>query len=83
MDCCTVSPKVAALIVLTKLDKTPVAVNLESVKYVESVPDTVVFFMNGDSIIVRESLEDFVEKSNSLKARLYRASLDREEGVVD
>lgn len=46
------------MIMLTRLDKSRVLVNLETVKYFESTPDTLVFFVNGDSLIVQEPLEE-------------------------
>ena len=46
------------MILLTKLDSRKILINLETVKYLESIPDTLVFFMNGESVIVRESLEE-------------------------
>jgi len=47
-----------AVILLTRLDKSKVLVNIETVKFFEATPDTVVTFLNGDSLIVRESLEE-------------------------
>ena len=46
------------MILLTRLDKSRVLVNIETVKLFESTPDTVVMFLNGDSMIVTESLEE-------------------------
>ena len=46
------------MILLTRLDKSRVLVNIETVKLFESTPDTVVIFLNGDSMIVTESLEE-------------------------
>ncbi len=46
------------MILLTRLDKSRVLVNIETVKFFESTPDTVVIFLNGDSMIVTESLEE-------------------------
>ena len=48
----------ATLILLTRLDNSKVLVNLETVKCVESTPDTLLSFVTGDSVIVRESLEE-------------------------
>ena len=45
------------MILLTKLDNRKILINLETVKCMESVPDTIVFFVNGESVIVRESLD--------------------------
>lgn len=46
------------MILLTRLDKSRVLVNLETIKFFESSPDTIVIFLNGDSMIVSESLEE-------------------------
>ena len=46
------------MILLTRLDNAKVLVNLEAIKYVESTPDTLISFTNGDTLLVRESLED-------------------------
>ncbi len=46
------------MILLTRLDKSRVLVNIETVKLFECTPDTVVIFLNGDSMIVTESLEE-------------------------
>ena len=46
------------MIIVTKLDNRKILINLEAVKYFEAIPDTLVFFLNGESVIVRESLEE-------------------------
>ena len=46
------------VIILTRLDKSRLLVNIETVKYVESTPDTLITFLNGDNLLVRESLEE-------------------------
>ena len=62
------------MILLTKLDNQKILVNLETVKYLEAVPDTLVFFTNGESLIVRESLEDFSEAVKAYHSELLRRS---------
>ena len=59
------------MMVLTKLDDSKILVSLASVKYFESVPDTVVFFLNGESIFVRESFDDIM---NAHKTELQQQS---------
>ncbi len=46
------------MIILTRLDNTKLLVNLDTVKYFEFTPDTLITFVNGDTLIVRESLEE-------------------------
>jgi uncharacterized protein YlzI (FlbEa/FlbD family) len=45
------------VILLTKLDKQKVLVLIDSIKYVEATPDTLIRFINGDMLIVSESLQ--------------------------
>ena len=59
-----------ALILLTRLDKSKVLVNLESIKFVESTPDTLLVFLNGDSLIVRESLEEIDTRVLEYRSKL-------------
>lgn len=61
------------MLVLTKLDNAKILVSLSSIKYFESVPDTILFFLNGESVIVRETfaeimaaVDDFRERPMSL-----------------
>ena len=58
------------MILLTRLDKSKVLVNIETVKYFEATPDTVVTFLNGDSIIVFESLEEIEGRVVEFKRRV-------------
>ena len=55
---------------LTRLDNSTVLVNIDAVKYVEATPDTLVSFVNGDSLIVRESLEEVDRRVVDYRARL-------------
>lgn len=59
------------MILLTKLDNTRILINLETVKYAESVPDTVLRFLNGDSVIVRESLEQIEASVLESKKKIF------------
>jgi uncharacterized protein YlzI (FlbEa/FlbD family) len=43
------------MLLLTKLDQTRVLVPIESIKYIEETPDTLIRFLNGESLIVREN----------------------------
>ncbi len=58
------------MILLTRLDKSKVLINLDVVKYAEAAPDTVITFVNGDSVIVRESLEELDRRVVEYRVRL-------------
>ena len=50
------------MIRLTRLDNSPLLVSLDAIKYIESTPDSVISFLNGDSLIVRESLDEIDQR---------------------
>jgi len=50
------------VIQLTRLNSTPIALNSDLIKFVENAPDTVITLINGDKVIVREALEDVIQR---------------------
>jgi flagellar protein FlbD len=65
---------VPGLILLTRLDKTRVLVCIESIKYLEANPDTLVTFLNGDTLIVRETLAEITNEVRQFKAEVAAAA---------
>ena len=51
------------MIMITRLDKRRVVVNADLIKMIESTPDTILTLINGDTVIVRESVDEVVEKA--------------------
>lgn len=56
------------MVLLTKLDNSKILVSLETVKYIEKSPDSIILFTNGESVIVRETLEEIQQAVVKLKA---------------
>ncbi len=50
------------MILLTLLNDNKIVVNAELIKTIETTPDTVISFVNGEKLIVKEKVEDVVEK---------------------
>ena len=61
------------MILLTKLDDSKILVWLGSVKYLESVPDTLICFLNGDRIMVRETFSEVLSAVKHYNAGLNQA----------
>ena len=57
------------MIFLTKLDRAKILVVPETIKYIESTPDTLIRFLNGECLIVRENLEEIAELMASIRKR--------------
>ena len=60
------------MIELTKLDDSSILLNLEMVKYIESVPDTLITFINGETILVKETTHDLEQKIIQYKANILK-----------
>lgn len=58
------------MILLTRLDNSRVLINLESVKFIDFTPDSVIQFVNGDSLIVREPLEEIERRVLEYRVKL-------------
>ncbi len=51
------------MIAVTKLNGHSVVLNAEMIKYLESTPDTMITLVNGEKLLVKESLEDVVRRA--------------------
>lgn len=51
------------MIVVTKLKGDHLVVNAELIKYIETTPDTMITLVNGEHLIVRESVEEVVMRA--------------------
>jgi flagellar protein FlbD len=50
------------MIVLTKINKVPIAVNSDLIQYIEETPDTVLTMTNSDKVVVTEGIEEIIAK---------------------
>lgn len=50
------------MILLTRLNNSPLIVNSDLVKFVEQSPDTVITLVNGEKILVREKADEVVSR---------------------
>ena len=50
------------MIVLTKINKAPIAVNADLIQYIEETPDTVITMTNDDKVVVQEAMEEIIHK---------------------
>ena len=50
------------MIQLTRLNNSSLIVNSDLIKFVEQSPDTVITLLNGEKMIVRESVEQVMER---------------------
>lgn len=58
------------MVKLTRLNGTAMVLNSDLIKTAEASPDTMLTLINGEKMIVREELEEVVERILSYRARL-------------
>jgi flagellar protein FlbD len=51
------------MITATRLNGKSIVVNAELIKTVESTPDTLITLVNGDRMMVKESMDEIVQKA--------------------
>jgi len=64
------------MIHLTRLNKHPVVVNCDLIKFVENTPDTVVTLVSGEKIVVSEAVEEVLDKIIEFRRRLMACQND-------
>ena len=51
------------MITVTRMDNRVVVINAELIKMLEATPDTIITLLNGDTVMVKESVEDVVSRA--------------------
>ena len=60
------------MIQLTRLNKQPLWLNSDLIKYVESSPDTLLTLLGGDKIVVREPCDEVVRRVIDFRRRVLQ-----------
>lgn len=59
------------MILLTRLNGRTFVLNAELIRMIEATPDTLIWLSDGDSVRVRESVDEVVEKAVDYKRRIH------------
>jgi len=51
------------MIILTKINKAQIAVNVDLIQYIEETPDTVITMTNNEKVVVHESMSEVIKKT--------------------
>lgn len=57
---------------LTRLNNQPLVVNADLIKFIETSPDTVITLLTGEKLVVRESVDEVLQRIGDFHARFYR-----------
>lgn len=59
------------MITVTRINQRVMVVNAELIKMIESSPDTIITFVNGDCMTVRESVDEIVRKAIDYQRQIH------------
>jgi len=59
------------MITVTRLNQRVAVVNAELIKMIESTPDTIITFVNGESMTVREPVAEIVRKAIDYQRQIH------------
>lgn len=63
------------MIKLTRLNNSPIVINSDLIEFVEALPDTIITLSTGQKIIVRESIDDVIERVTDFKRSVFSRSI--------
>ncbi len=72
----------AVMLKLTRLDHRVVAINPDHIAWVEATPDTTLCLLGDRKVIVRESLEEVIDRFVAARARVAPERTSRSPGKV-
>jgi len=67
------------MILLTKINSAPIAVNSDLIEYIEEAPDTIITMTNSDKVVVQEGMEEIIQKVVHYR-RLISGLIEAESG---
>ena len=56
---------------VTKLDGRKILISPESIKYIEETPDTLIQFLNGESVLIKESLDEVSQLDKKFRSQVH------------
>ncbi len=59
-----------SMIRLTRLNRQPIGLNCDLIKFIENTPDTTITLLNGEKILVRESYDEIVAQIVAFRQRV-------------
>ncbi|HVB37347.1 MAG TPA: flagellar FlbD family protein [Vicinamibacterales bacterium] len=68
------------MIAVTRLDGTPMLLNIEHIESIEQTPDTMISLAGGTKLLVRETPDELVERVLEFKRAVTRGDFPREAG---
>jgi flagellar protein FlbD len=63
-----------AMIVVTRLNHTPIVVNPDLIVFIEETPDTIITLANGEKLVVEEKVNEVIKRVLDFKRSIFNSS---------
>jgi flagellar protein FlbD len=64
-----------AMIVVTRLNHTPIVVNPDLIVFIEETPDTIITLANGEKLVVEEKVGEVIKRVLDFKRSIFNSSV--------
>ena len=71
------------MIKVTRLNDSTLMINVDMIRSLQAIPETVITFTNNDKIMVKEPLEEVSQRIVEYQRTLYSKSADRDRQLLD
>jgi flagellar protein FlbD len=62
------------MIVVTRLNHTPIVVNPDLIVFIEETPDTIITLANGEKLVVEEKVNEVIKRVLDFKRSIFNSS---------
>jgi flagellar protein FlbD len=63
------------MIVVTRLNKTPIVVNPDLIVFIEETPDTIITLSNGEKMVVQEKVSEVIKRVIDFRRSIFSPSI--------
>ena len=63
------------MIVVTRLNNTPIVVNPDLIVFIEETPDTIITLSNGEKLVVQEKVCEVIKRVIDFRRSIFNSSI--------
>ena len=63
-----------AMIVVTRLNNTPIVVNPDLIVFIEETPDTIITLSNGEKLVIQEKVGEVIKRVLDFRRSIFNSS---------
>ncbi len=63
------------MIVVTRLNQTPIVLNPDLIVFIEETPDTIITLSNGEKIVVKETVSEVIKRVIQFRRSIFNPSI--------